>query len=109
MSNLVTADNFRRAETDRYFSVVAVQQTGFGKFFHYRELVIVDKQDVVRANRYTLYSSAVFDLEAGPLMVTLPDAGNRFMSIMVIDEDQYALGVGYGAGTYSYSRKQIGT
>jgi hypothetical protein len=109
MSNLVTADNFTRAETDRYFAVIALQQGGFGKFFHYREPVRSDKQNVVRANRDTLYSSAVFDLDAAPLTVTLPDAGNRFMSIMVIDEDQYALGVGYGAGTYSYSKKQIGT
>jgi len=109
MSTLVTADNFRRAETDTYFAVVALKQGGFGKFFHHREPMPINAQDVVRSNRDTLYSAAVFDLDAGPVSVTLPDAGSRFMSIMVLDEDQYALGVGYGLGTYSYSKKQIGT
>jgi hypothetical protein len=38
----------------------------------------------VRPNRDTLYSFAVFDLDAGPVTITLPDAGKRFMSLMVI-------------------------
>jgi hypothetical protein len=35
---------------------------------------------VARANRDTLYSAAVFDLDAGPVTITLPDAGQRFMA-----------------------------
>ena len=31
----------------------------------------------------------VFDLDAGPVTITLPDAGKRFMSMQVINEDQY--------------------
>ena len=31
----------------------------------------------------------MFDLDAGPVTITLPDAGKRFMSMQVIDEDQY--------------------
>jgi hypothetical protein len=104
----VTADNFTRAETDRYFSV-AVNQGGFGKFFHHREPMPIHKQDVVRANRDTLYSVAVFDLDAGPVTIVLPDAGSRFRSMMVIDEDQYALAVAYDAGSYSLSSEAVGT
>jgi hypothetical protein len=33
---------------------------------------------------------AVFDLDAGPVTVTLPDAGKRFMSMQVVNEDQYS-------------------
>src|SRR5262249_38944827 len=91
----VTADNFRRAESDRYFSVIAIEQDGFGKFFHYRDLMPIAKQDIVRSNRDTLYSDAVFDLEAGAVTVTLPDAGGRFMSMMVLDEDHYVFEVVY--------------
>jgi hypothetical protein len=40
-------------------------------------------------NRDTLYSLSVFDLDAGPVTVALPDAGQRFMSMQVIDEDHY--------------------
>ena len=44
----------------------------------------IDAQDVVRMNRDTLYSSGVFDLDAAPVTITLPDAGKRFMSMQVI-------------------------
>ena len=45
--------------------------------------------EVIRQNRDTLYSAAVFDLDAGPVTITLPDAGKRFMSLQLIDEDEY--------------------
>lgn len=104
----VTADNFNRAETDMYFADVA-KTGGFGKFRHHRDLMPIDAQSVIRANRDTLYSAGVFDLDAGPVTVTLPEAGERFMSMQVINEDQYALVVVYGAGTRTYTREVVGT
>jgi hypothetical protein len=68
---LVSADNFTRAESDLYFSNI-VKDGGFGKFTHIRELTPLDKQLVVRSNRDTLYSAGVFDLEAGPVTISLP-------------------------------------
>jgi hypothetical protein len=50
----------------------------------------------------------VFDLDVGPLTITLPDAGKRFMSMQVIDEDQYTPKVIYEAGSHTLSNK-IGT
>ena len=38
-------------------------------------------------NRDTLYSSAVFDLEAGPVSIKVPDPGKRFTSLVILDED----------------------
>jgi hypothetical protein len=58
-----------------------------GKFVHRREPAGIDNQTVIRLNRDTLYSSAVFDLDAGPVTITLPDAGKRVMSMQVISED----------------------
>lgn len=104
----VTVENFVRAETDTYFAAVA-KQGGFGTFHHHRDVMPIDAQTVVRANRDTLYSSAVFDLDAAPVTVTLPDAGERFMSMQVVDEDHYVAGVEYGAGSHTYTREQIGT
>jgi hypothetical protein len=104
----VTADNFIRAETDMHFGLV-VKKGGFGKFKHHRELMPVDNQTVVRGNRDTVSSSAVFDLAAGPVTITLPDAGKRFRSLVVIDEDQYVSAVVHDAGCYTFSREQIGT
>ena len=92
----VTPDNFPRAELDLYFSGV-VKDGGFGKFMHRREPTPIAKQTVIRMNRDTLYSAAVFDLDAGPVTITLPDAGKRFLSMQVIDEDEYSPEVVYGA------------
>jgi hypothetical protein len=104
----VTPDNFVRAESDMYFGHV-VKDGGFGKFHHNREPMPIDAQTVIRANRDTLYSGAVFDLEAGPVTVKLPDPGKRFLSLQAFDEDEYVLGVAYGAGTHSYTRQKVGT
>jgi hypothetical protein len=83
----VTVENFRRAESDMYFAKF-VKDGGFGKFTHHRELPL--ENTGVRPNRDTLYSIALFDLDAGPVSITLPDAGTRFMTMLVIDEDHYA-------------------
>lgn len=104
----VTVDNFTRAETDLYFGGM-VKQGGLGTFFHHRQPPSVDAQSVVRLNRDTLYSSAVIDLDAGPVSVTLPDAGQRFMSLFTIDQDHYVGGVFYKPGTYTFSKDKVGT
>jgi hypothetical protein len=104
----VTVDNFIRAETDLYMSNI-VKDGGLGKLVHRREPASIDNQTVIRLNRDTLYSSAVFDLDAGPVTITLPDAGKRFMSLLVINEDHYAPAVVYGAGSHTFTEDNIGT
>jgi hypothetical protein len=91
-----------------YFSGV-VKNGGFGKFDHTRDPAPLDKQTVIRLNRDTLYYAAVFDLDAGPVTITLPDSGKRFMSLQVIDEDQYTHAVQYGGGTFKLDKKDIAT
>ena len=103
----VTADNFIRAETDMYFGMF-VKRGALGGFIHFRDLPPLEGTGV-RPNRDTLYSEAVFDLDAGPVEITLPDAGKRFLSLMVIDEDHYVFTVVYGAGSHTLTRRQIGT
>lgn len=104
----VTIDNFTRAESARFFSLT-VKRGGFGQFVHNAALVPIDSQVVVRPNRDTLYSSAVFDLDAGPVSITLPDAGKRYFSMIALSEDQYTRGLDYTAGTYRFDRQKIGT
>jgi hypothetical protein len=105
----VTVDNFIRAESDLYLSVVALKEGGFGKFEHHRELSPIDAQTVIRMNRDTLYSAAVFDLDAGPVTVALPDAGQRFMSVQLISQDEYSPPAEYGAGQHLITREKVGT
>jgi hypothetical protein len=104
----VTADNFVRAESDLYFANI-VKDGGLGKFVHRREPAAIDNQTVIRLNRDTLYSAAVFDLDAGPVTITLPNAGKRFMSMQVINEDEYTPLVAYGAGSHTLTKQAIGT
>jgi hypothetical protein len=102
----VTPDNFNRAETDKNFVGGVAGQVG--RFLHHREPMAIDFP-IVRPNRDTLYSLSVFDLDAGAVMIALPNAGQRFMSMQVIDEDHYTPEVLYGAGTYTFTREKIGT
>ncbi|BBX65136.1 hypothetical protein MSAS_43100 [Mycobacterium saskatchewanense] len=104
----VSADNFARAESDLYFGNI-VKAGGFGAFTHFRELTPLDAQLVVRSNRDTLYSAGVFDLDAGPVTITLPDAGGRFMSMQVITEDHYVSAVRYEQGQHVLTRADVGT
>jgi hypothetical protein len=104
----VTVDNFVRAETDMYLAV-AVKLGAFGKFEHRRELVAIAKQTVAFGNRDALSSSAVFDLEAAPVTITMPDAGTRYMVLEVIDQDHYVHAFAYGPGRHTFTREQIGT
>lgn len=106
----VTVDNFQRAESDLYLGNAVKGAGGVGKFNHYREPMPIDHQSVIRANRDTLYSSAVIDLDAGPVTITLPDSGDRFRSMQVINEDHYVVGnVEYDAGTYTFDKEKVGT
>ncbi len=104
----VTVKNFARAESDLYFAKT-VKEGAFGKLRHDRAPVSIEKQNVVRMNRDTLYSTGVFDLDAGPVTITLPDTGKRFMSVLVITEDHYAPLVAYAPGTYTIDNVQAGT
>ncbi|MGE8358107.1 MAG: DUF1254 domain-containing protein, partial [Microvirgula sp.] len=104
----VGVDNFVRAESDLYMGKT-VADGGLGRFVHSREPAPIDAQNVIRMNRDTVYSSGVFDLDAGPVTITLPEAGKRFMSMQVVNEDHYVPAVFYGAGSHTLTKQEIGT
>ena len=108
MSLIVNADNFVRAETDNYLAGFA-KNGALGKFVHVREPASIDKQDIVRLNRDTLYSQAIFDLDAGDVTITLPDAGERYMALQIIDQDHYTHGVEHAPAKHVLTKASIGT
>lgn len=103
----VTWDKFVRAESDKMMSSYATKGA-FGKFFHIRAVTPIDEQNVIRMNRDTRYSMGIFDL-TNPVTITLPDAGKRFMSMQVINQDEYTKSVLYDSGDYTFTRESIGT
>ena len=104
----VTVNNFVRAESDLYMGNLA-KEGGLGKLEHRREPARIDEQTVIRLNRDTLYTSGIFDLDAGPVTVTMPDAGKRFMSLQIISEDHYVPAVYYGPGSHTLTKENVGT
>src|SRR5260221_2701819 len=107
-TEFVTVENYSRAQTDVNFAGV-VKTGGFGKFRHRRELAPPVQQGIVRPNRDTLYSFAIVDLDAGPVTITLPDAGKRFSGMQVVNQDQFTRTTYYGAGTHTLTREVVGT
>jgi hypothetical protein len=105
---IVTPDNFIRAESDVYMAA-QLKDGAFGRFKHTREVAPVDRQLIVRLNRDTIYSSGVFDLDAGPVTITMPDPGARFLSALIINQDHFNPEVFYGAGTHTLTRQSVGT
>jgi len=103
----VTWKNFVRAESNKMFQRY-VDLGGFGKFFHIRKPAPIDQQKVVRMNRDTIYSLAVFDLTT-PVTITKPDSGKRYQSMQVLDEGCYTRMVVYEPGTYILEQNKIGT
>ena len=96
---LVDVRNFERAETQRMFNDLQAVAGGTNIFGHLRAPTPIDSQSVIRMNRDTLYSFCVIDAAQGAT-VTIPDAGTRYLSVMVVDEDHYVLDVLHEAGEH---------
>ena len=103
----VTVDNFVRAETDQIFKSY-VDQGAFGKFLHIRAPVALDKQDVIRMNRDTIYSVGVFDLTT-PVTIVKPASGDRFQSMQIINQNHSMPPSEHGAGEFMFTQEEMGT
>ena len=105
----VNVDNFVRAETaaafDRNLKLVGGE---VNKLLHNRKPIPLDKQNIIRMNRDTLYSGAIIDISKGATL-TLPDTGGRYMTVMVINEDHYINKVYSGTGTYNLTMEEFDT
>ena len=104
----VDIDNFRSAETARMYDSILGLSGGVNEWFHYRAPTPIDKQPVVRMNRDTLYSVAVVDITAGA-QVTLPETGDRYFSVMVVNADHYINEILHAPGTHSLTQDVHGT
>ena len=59
-------------------------------------------------NRDTLYSFAIVDISEGAV-VTLPDAGDRYVSVMVVNQDHYINEVFHEAGHHELTVERFDT
>lgn len=96
----VTPETYIRAETDRQFGEIVKMAGGINRFYHFRSPTPLDKQNVVRMNRDTLYSMGVVDTSKGAT-ITVPELPkDRYASVYLVDNDHYCPFVIYTAGKH---------
>ena len=104
----VTFANFARVESARMFDAIASAAGGSNRWNHYRVPTPVDQQTVIRMNRDTLYSAAIIDVSRGAT-ITIPDAGDRYISVMLVNEGHYINRVLHDPGTHELSAQDLGS
>ena len=107
-ATVVNVDNFDKAQTDFEFAGIIKQAGGINKLHSNRTPTPIDKQNIIRMNRDTLYSTGVVNISKGAT-VTLPDTGKRYMSLMIINNDGYVNEVYYGGGSYKLTVEKFDT
>ena len=105
---LVNVGNFARAETNRMFSALLRDAGGVNRWHHNRQVAPLDHQPVIRMNRDTLYSMAIVDLAEGALL-TVPDGGRRYVSVMVVNQDHYINAVFHDPGDHELTMADFDT
>jgi hypothetical protein len=103
----VNVDNFVRAETTRMMASIE-QPVGINGWLHFRAPTPLDQQVVIRMNRDTLYSGCVVDISE-PAMLTIPDSGGRYLSVMIVNQDHYINKVFHDPGTYELTSDEFDT
>jgi hypothetical protein len=108
MSVLVTVDNFVRAETDRMFASLQADAGGVNQVEHNRAPTPIEHQPVIRMNRDTLYSSAIVDISQGAT-VTVPDGGDRYVSVTVVNQDHFINRILHDPGEHALTVEDFDT
>jgi hypothetical protein len=108
MSIAVNVENFARAETNRMLAGLLVRTGGLGGWYHDRTLGSLDEQTVIRQNRDTLYSVTIVDITNGATL-TVPDAGDRYLSVMVVNQDHYINRVIHEPGEHELTTAEFDT
>jgi len=104
----VTVANFAHIETLRMFHAIAESAGGANRWHHYRVPTPIDQQTVIRMNRDTLYSAAVIDVSHGAT-ISIPDAGDRYVSVMLVNADHYINRVLHEPGEHVLNVDDLGS
>ncbi len=79
------------------FAGIQRNAEGINRFEHNRTPARIDEQTVIRMNRDTLLQLAIVNITGGAA-ITVPDAGERYLSVMIVNQDQYIKRVFHDAG-----------
>ncbi len=104
----VNVEQFPTAETHHMMKISVDSFDCLGKWSHMRGFTPIDKQNVVRMNRDTLYSSLMLDLTE-PATITMSDTNGRYQSILVVNEAHFAKLTAYDPGNYELTKEKMGS
>lgn len=104
----VTFENFVRIESARMFTGVAASAGGSNIWNHFSTPTPLDEQTIIRMNRDTLYSAAIIDVSQGATVV-IPDAGDRYLSVMFVNEGHHINRILHAGGTYDLTADELGS
>jgi hypothetical protein len=109
MSTFVNVDNYAKAEVafqvDRAITMMGAEMNAW---VHLRQPTPLDQQTVIRMNRDTLCSLGIVDVSEGA-SVTIPDSSDRYMTVMVINEDGYLNRVLHDPGEHPLTVEEFGS
>ena len=105
----VTALNYVQAKTAIQFDKYLARTEGkLNSFAHGRKVADIDSRSSKRLNRDTLYSVAIVDISKGA-SIQMPEAGNRYMSVQVVNQDGFTNNVFHGAGSHDLTVAEFDT
>ncbi|MEH6911544.1 MAG: DUF1214 domain-containing protein [Oceanicoccus sp.] len=105
---LVNADNYARAEAAFQFEAMLKRSGGINTLAHVRHPIPLNRQRNMQMNRDTIYSSAVVDISRGAT-VSFPNSGDRYMSIAIVNEDNYTTAVYHNGEAITLTMEEHGT
>lgn len=100
----MTAEKYIEAESLHFMTGIAARN-GINEFFHFTDKANAADKWVVSPNNDTIYSIGVVDITEG-FTLTLPDTGDRFMSIQIVTREHMSHQF-YGGGEYKFAKGDI--
>ena len=97
-----------QSECNAVFNNFYERAGGINKFFHFKGLTQPADHWVVSPNNDTIYSVATVDAREG-FTVTVPDVGQRFLSIHIQDFNHTIVDYTWSSGTHHYPADAIDT
>ena len=104
----VNIDNFARAESERFLVSLQAEAGGVNVLKHHRMPMLIYQQPVVRIDRDVLNSTAVVDISEGAT-ITIPDAGDRYLAVAVVNQDHYVNRILHEPGKHALTLAEFDT
>ena len=102
----MTAKEYIHAEVHAFFHDIVGRTGAVNTFFHFPGLSPASDKFVVSPNNDTIYSFVIVNARDG-FTLEVPNLGDRFMAIQIVDENHMTPFYLYGGGSRRFERNQF--